>query len=112
MNPTPSCRRDHGDNVASMAWCAQNLISTQVWGLDAASQGKKEVPWMCLECFAAGQTGETCGACGAPRAKANQDVWGFDDPSPAGSPRAPPLPSPAPVLHRVEIKLHGAPLYP
>ena len=54
---------------------------------------------MCLECFAAGQTGETCGACGAPRAKANQDVWGFDDPSPAGSPRAPPpLPSPAPVL--------------
>ena len=50
---------------------------------------------MCLECFAAGQTGETCGACGAPRAKANQDVWGFDDPSPAGSPRAPP-PVPAP----------------
>ena len=66
---------------------------------------------MCLECFAAGQTGDTCGACGASKAKANQDVWGFDDPSPAGSPRAPPpLPSPAPVLRCVEIKLHGAPL--
>ena len=49
---------------------------------------------MCLECFAAGQTGETCGACGASKAKANQDVWGFDDPSPAGSPRAPPPPPP------------------
>ena len=50
---------------------------------------------MCLECFAAGQTGDTCGACGAAKAKANQDVWGFDDPSPAGSPRAAP-PAPAP----------------
>ena len=27
----------------------------------------------------AGQMGETCGACGASKAKANQDVWGFDD---------------------------------
>ena len=28
--PTPSSRRGHGDNVASMAWGARNLISTQV----------------------------------------------------------------------------------
>ena len=27
---TPSSRRSYGDNIASMAWGARNLISTQV----------------------------------------------------------------------------------
>ena len=62
---------------------------------------------MCLECFAAGQTGETCGACGAPRAKANQDVWGFDDPSPAGSPRAPPAPPAEDPLDLGQPRFHA-----
>ena len=41
---TPSSRRSYGDNVASMAWGARNLISTQVGGQGRAgpAQAREE----------------------------------------------------------------------
>ena len=41
---TPSSRRGHGDNVASMAWGARNLIFTQVGGQGRAgpAQAREE----------------------------------------------------------------------
>ena len=38
-NFTPSSRRSYGENIASMAWGARNLISTQEFGLRAFYMG-------------------------------------------------------------------------
>jgi Fanconi anemia group M protein len=99
--------QEHNGTLASVAFQkklgrARAVAADYVWCLDASADSQtKEVPWMCLECFAAGQTGDTCAACGAQRSGGATDVWGFDDPSPAGSPvKAPPDDRPAARMER------------